>query len=270
MILQENMTLVTGNPIPKLALGTWQTPDAAAEGAVAAALSMGYRHIDTAVGYGNESGVGRGIKASGAARENIFLTSKIPAEVKTYDGAKKTIEESLARLDTPYLDLMLIHAPRPWSEMRPDAQNRYYDENLAVWEAMQEAYADGRLRAIGVSNFQIPDIENLLKRAKVAPHVNQISVQAGNVNEELIRFCKVRGILVEAYSPIATGRLLSSPQIGAMAEKYGVSAAQICIRFVLQLGLVALPKTVHEAYMKQNTEVDFVLSEDDMQTLLSL
>ncbi len=267
MILQETDTLANGVRIPKLALGTWQMKSEDAERSAAAALRMGYRHIDTAAAYGNERSVGNAVRASGLAREDIFLTTKIPAEEKTRAGAEAYIAQSLALLQTDYIDLMLIHAPRPWDEMGKADGYRYFDENLAVWQAMEAAHRAGKLRAIGVSNFGIADIENLLDRAEIRPVVNQIAVFIGHVPEDVIGFCRENGMLVMAYSPIATGGLLGHPVIADMAAKYGVSPAQICIRFDLQLGLVPLPKTTHEAFMAQNADVDFVIAEEDMRVL---
>ena len=267
MIFQENYTLANGNKIPKVALGTWQTSDEDAARVVKYALDIGYLHIDTAIAYGNEAGVGKGMKAGGKARESYFVTSKLPAEIKTYEETVQHINDSLARLDTPYLDLMLIHWPKPWGG---DQNKTYFEENLAVWKAFEEAYKDGRLKAIGVSNFSIADLQNLMDNAEIKPMVNQIRVHIGHVPQELMDFCKANDILVEAYSPNATGRLSAKEEIGAMAEKYGVSVSQLANRFDLQLGTLPLPKSVHEEYIKQNTQLDFVISDEDMQALLAI
>ena len=267
MIFQDNYTLNNGSTIPRIALGTWQTSDEDAERVVKYALDIGYLHIDTAIAYGNEVGVGKGMKASGKQRGSYFVTSKLPAEIKTYDEAVRHIDESLARLDTPYLDLMLIHWPKPWGG---DQSKTYFEENLAVWKAFEEAYEAGKLKAIGVSNFSTEDLQNLLDNAKIKPMVNQIRVHIGHVPTELMEFCKKNDILVEAYSPNATGRLSGRAEIESMAKKYGVSVSQLANRFDLQLGTLPLPKSVHEEYIRQNTELDFVISDDDMQTLLSI
>lgn len=270
MIFEETYRLANGQNIPGFALGTWQISDEDAEGAVKTALEIGYRHIDTAVGYGNESGVGRGIKASGIPREEIYITSKIPAEVKNYEEAKKVIEQSLERLDVDYLDLMLIHAPRPWSEMYPEAPNRYYEENPQVWKALEEAYKAGKIKAIGVSNFDVDDLNNLLGKCEIKPMANQIRIHIGHTPKEVMDLCKAEEIQVEAYSPIFTGRLLDNKEVAGMAEKYGVSIPQLCVRYVLQLGCVALPKTTKEAHMRQNAEVAFEISAEDMKALAAM
>lgn len=267
MIFQEKYVLANGQQIPKFALGTWQVGDEEAEKAVETALAIGYRHIDTAVGYGNESGVGRGIKASGISREEIYITSKVPAEVKSYEKAKEVILESLERLGVESIDLMLIHAPRPWSEMYPEAPNRYFEENRAVWRALEEAYKDGKLKAIGVSNFEVDDLQNIMGDCEIKPMVNQIRIHIGHTPKNVMEFCESAGILVEAYSPIFTGRLLDNAEVAGMAEKYGVSIPQLCVKYVLQLGTVALPKTTKEAHMRQNADVEFHISEEDMDVL---
>ena len=250
MVLDEFYKLNNGQRIPKIALGTWQTPNDVAATAVATAIDAGYRHIDTAIAYENEAGVGAGLKAAlkstGIHRESIFITTKIPAEVKNYADAVRCIQESMDRLDAFHIDMMLIHAPRPWAEMGSTAGNRYFKENLEVWKALEEAYEAGKIRAIGVSNFEIDDLNNLLAGARVVPAVNQIRVHIGHVPTELVDFCEQAGILVEAYSPNATGRLLKVPEVCAMADKYHVSVPQLASRFVLQLGLLPLPKSVHE------------------------
>jgi diketogulonate reductase-like aldo/keto reductase len=267
MIYRETYTLSNGNTIPKIALGTWQTSDEDAERVVKYALDISYLHIDTAIAYGNEVGVGKGMKASGKKRDSYFVTSKLPAEIKSYEEAVRHINESLERLDTHYLDLMLIHWPRPWGG---DPEKTYNEENLAVWKAFEEAYEAGKLKAIGVSNFSVDDLQNLIDNAKTKPMVNQIRVHIGHVPLELMEFCKANDILVESYSPNATGRLSAKKEIADMAAKYGVSVSQLANRFDLQLGTLPLPKSVHEEYIKQNSELDFVISEEDMQALLAI
>ena len=274
MVLEEFYKLNNGQRIPKIALGTWQTPNDVVATAVAAAIEAGYRHIDTAIAYENEAGVGVGLKAAlkstGIHRESIFVTTKIPAEVKNYDDAVRCIQESMDRLDAFHIDMMLIHAPRPWSEMDSTSGNRYYKENLEVWKALEEAYEAGKIRAIGVSNFEIDDLNNIMAGGRVIPAVNQIRVHIGHVPKDLIDFCEQSGILVEAYSPNATGRLLKVPEVCAIAEKYHVSVPQLASRFVLQLGLLPLPKSVHDDRIRQNAQLDFEINSNDMAKLLKL
>ena len=160
---------------------------------------------------------------------------------------------------------MLIHSPHPWAEWR--GEKRYYHENKDVWKALEDAYKAGHLRAIGVSNFLVDDLENVLAGCEIKPMVNQILTHVGNTPMELIRFCQENGIVVEAYSPIAHGEALRNAQIAAMAAKYRVSVAQLCIKYVLALGAVALPKTANPAHMKDNALLDFTISEEDMERL---
>ncbi|GKY89912.1 aldo/keto reductase [Sinisalibacter aestuarii] len=265
MILQENYTLSNGVEIPKLALGTWMIKDDVVADAVKTSVALGYRHFDTAQAYRNERGVGEGVRDSGVAREELFVTTKLDASFKDYDGAKAAIEGSLKALGLDYIDLMIIHSPQPWQDFRGD--DRYFQGNLAAWKALEDAYEAGKIRAIGVSNFEKTDIDNLLDNAKVKPMVNQILAHVSNTPTALIEYCQSKGILVEAYSPVGHGEILKNAEIGAMAEKYGVSIPQLAIRYVLQLGLLPLPKTANPNHMRANAEVDFDISKADMEAL---
>lgn len=265
MILQETYRLENGVQIPKLGLGTWFIEDENAAQAVRDAVAAGYRLIDTAQAYGNERGVGKGVRTCGLPREQLFVTSKVAAEAKSYETAARSIDETLAKMGLEYLDMMIIHSPQPWAEFR--VKNRYFAENKEVWRALEDAYAAGKLRAIGVSNFLRDDLENLLEDCRIKPMVNQILLHITNTDRALLDFCREQGILVEAYSPIAHGEALKNPAITQMARKYNVIPAQLCIRYVLQLGTVALPKTANPAHMRDNGAVDFQISPEDMQTL---
>lgn len=265
-MLQETYTLSNGVRIPRLGLGTWFIPDGQAAEAVKSAVNIGYRLIDTAQAYENEAGVGEGVRNCGIAREEIFVTSKVAAEAKTYEEAAQSIEETLKKMGLDYIDMMIIHSPQPWNEWRQD-DNRYFAENREVWKALEDAYAVGKVKAIGVSNFLKDDLENILSGCRVKPMVNQILLHISNTNLELIDFCRKNDILVEAYSPIAHGEALKNGEITEMAERYGVSPAALCIRYVIQLGAVALPKTADPQHMKDNAAVDFVIGDSDMETL---
>ena len=207
-------TLSNGIKIPVLGLGTWFIDDDKVDNAVISAVKIGYRHIDTAQAYGNEKGVGAGIKNCGISREDLFVTSKVAAEAKTYDAAAKSIDESLEKMGLQYIDLMLIHSPQPWAEWRDD--KRYFEENIQVWKALEDAYMAGKIKAIGVSNFLIDDLENLLSHCEIKPMVNQLLIHIGNTPAELIAYCKEQNIVVEAYSPIAHGEALKN---GAFLRK---------------------------------------------------
>ena len=268
MIFDETFTLSNGAAIPKLGFGTWFIEDDQAAEAVRQAVSIGYRHIDTAQAYGNERGVGEGVRTAGVPREALFVTSKVAAENKTYQSAADSIDETLQKMGLEYLDLMIIHSPQPWSMWR--SGTRYFDENREVWKAMEDAYRAGKLRAIGVSNFLQDDLENLLPACEIRPMVNQILLHIGNTPGSLLAYCRAQGILVESYAPVGHGQILHNETVLQMAEKYGVSAAQLCVRYTLQMGTVTLPKSGNPAHMKENASVDFVIAEDDMEYLQAL
>ncbi len=262
----EKKKLSNGVEIPVLALGTWLISDNEAAKAVKAAIQIGYRHIDTAQAYGNERGVGEGIRACGVPREKLFITSKVAAEHKTYEAAMKSIDKTLADMGLDYLDLMIIHSPQPWNKVN-QSEDRYIEGNRAAWRALEDAYRAKKLRAIGVSNFLEEDIESLWEKAKIKPMVNQVLCHISNSPLDLIDYCKNKGIAVEAYSPVAHGEAFKNKTIADMAKKYGVTIPQLCIRFDIQLGLIVLPKTANPEHMKSNADVDFVITDEDMETL---
>jgi diketogulonate reductase-like aldo/keto reductase len=265
MTLEETFSLVNGVRIPKLGLGTWHISDGEAARVVRDALDLGYRHFDTAQAYENERGVGQGLRASGVDRNQLFVTTKLAAECKNYAEAVRRIDGSLQALGLESIDLMLIHSPQPWAEFREG--EHFFEGNLEAWRALEDAHRAGKLRAIGVSNFERADIDNLLDNGSVAPMVNQILAHVGNTPFDLIDYSRSKGMLVEAYSPVAHGAALSDPELGSLAQQYEVSVAQLCIRYCLQLGLVPLPKTATAAHMRDNAAIDFVISDADMETL---
>ena len=269
-ILNKKVKLNDGYEIPYIGAGMWQVGTDVARDVAFNAIEIGYRHIDDAVAYRNETEVGLGIKESGIKREEIFITSKVPAETKTYEGAKKDINESLERLGISYLDLMLIHAPKPWAQMFLPFTKNYFKENIEVYKALEEAQKEGKIRSIGVSNFGVKDLENIRKNCSVPVAVNQIRIHIGHVPEKVIDYCKEHNIVVEAYSPLGTGRLLKNKKVQEMAKKYNVSVPQLCIKFILQLDLVVLPKTTHAEYMKVNCDLNFEISEEDVKALTNL
>lgn len=268
MILNETYTLSNGVQIPKLGLGTWFISNENAGKAVVEAVQAGYRHIDTAQAYQNEQGIGEGIRNAGIAREELFITTKLAAETKSYQEAIASIDGSLQALGTDYIDLMIIHSPQPWAEY--GQADRHFENNKEAWRALEHAYNAGKLRAIGLSNFEEPDINNILASASVKPMVNQILAHISNTPHELIEFCKENQILVEAYSPIGHGELLKNQQLNGIAQKYGVSIPQLAIRYALELGMLPLPKTANPAHMKSNAAVDFEISMQDMKLLTNI
>lgn len=264
MVLEETFTLSNGVEIPKLGLGTWFIDDDKAAEAVRAAVGLGYRHFDTAEAYGNEHGVGEGARMASVPRDQLFVTTKLAAEAKDYDSATAAIDESLRTAGLDYFDLMLIHSPQPWKDFRG---GDYAEGNREAWRALEDAYQAGKLRAIGVANFEEADLENLEATSRVAPMVNQLLVHVSNTPLDLIKYCQDRDILVEGYSPVAHGQILANEKIAAMAQRYGVSVAQLCIRYDLQLGCLPLPKTANPDHMRENAAVDFQISDEDMETL---
>ncbi len=262
----NTLTLNNGVKIPQLGLGTWFIDDAKVADAVKEAVKLGYRHIDTAQAYGNERGVGEGVRNCGVKREELFVVSKVAAEHKTYEAAMTGINETLEKMGLDYLDMMIIHSPQPWVEVN-QSDDRYVEGNREAWRALEDAYKAGKLKAIGVSNFKQEDIESLLETATVKPMVNQILLHISNTPIELVEYCQKNGVAVEAYSPIAHGEILNQPEIKAIADKYGVTVPQLCIRYTLQLGAISLPKTANPEHMKSNSEVNFEISAEDMEVL---
>jgi diketogulonate reductase-like aldo/keto reductase len=260
-------TLTNGVKIPAIGFGTWQIPNGeVAYNSVAAALKNGYRHIDTALAYGNEESVGRAIRDSGIPRSEIFVTSKLPAEIKNYRNAHVSFKITMNKIGLEYIDLYLIHAPWPWNQIGTD----YTKENIEVWKAMEEIYDSSAAHSVGISNFNVADINAILDNCRIRPMVNQIKLHIGHRQEEITEHCRSNNIVVEGYSPLATGRILNDRSIAAVAEKYSKSVAQLSIRYVLQKVALPLPKSTHAEYIKQNLDVDFEISEDDMKYLDNL
>ncbi len=269
--LTSTYTLSNGTKIPCIGFGTWQSADGdEAYTAVLSALRAGYRHIDTAAAYGNEKSVGKAIcdflKESEVKRSELFITTKLWNEDHGYENTKKAIETSLERLGLDYADLYLIHWPNPLK-----FRSRWQEANSGSWKAMEEAYEEGKLKAIGVSNFCERHLEELFKTAKIRPMVNQIKICPGIPETELASYCKKAGMIVEGYSPFGTGGIFKSGEMRLLAEKYGRTIAQICVRWSLQNGIVPLPKSVAAARIAENAEVfDFELSDEDCEKIANL
>ncbi len=268
-MFDKKIKLANGVEIPQLALGTWLIDDDSVGEAVKSAISIGYRHIDSAQAYGNERGVGEGVKNSGVNRNEIFITTKVAAEHKDYKSAAEGIDESLRKMGLDYIDLMIIHSPQPWKEVN-QSDDRYIEGNREAWRALTDAYKSGKLRAIGVSNFLKEDIDNLCEVAEIKPMVNQVLCHISNTPIELIDYCQSKGIVMEAYSPVAHGEALKNPAIAEIAKKYNVSIPQLCIRYDIQLGMIVLPKTANVEHMKNNADIEFEITNEDMEILKNI
>ena len=259
--------LINRVQIPCLGFGTWQTPDGdAAVSSVRCALEEGYRHIDTAAVYGNEESIGQAIRESGIPREELFITTKLWNNCHGYEIALKAFDESMKKLGLEYLDLYLIHWPNPLA-----FRDHWQQANADAWKAMEMLYEEGRIRAIGVSNFCPHHLKELGRSANIAPMVNQIRLCPGDTQDETVNFCKDQGLLVEAYSPMGTGKIFSVPEMQKLAKKYQRSIAQICIRWSLQRGYLPLPKSVTPSRIRENLQVfDFELDADDIELIANL
>ena len=246
--------------IPQFGFGVFQIPPDETAEAVETALSVGYRHIDTAQMYGNEQQVGEGIRRSGVGRESVFVTSKLNNNRHTRDDALRAFDRSLALLGSEYVDLFLIHWPLPTVR-----------DFMHVWRALEEVYREGRARSIGVSNFQPDHLRRLMAESDVRPAVNQIEVHPYLTQEPLRRFDQEAGIVTEAWSPIAQGKVLSDPTIVEVAEEVGRTPAQVVLRWHLQLGNVVFPKSVNRQRIAENFDVfDFALADTDMARISAL
>ena len=255
-----HLTLNDGRRLPQIGFGTWPLDDAQAQQAVQAALACGYRLIDTAARYGNETGVGRGIVASGVARAEVQLTSKLRGSEHGYDSTLRAFDATLEALGTDYLDLYLIHWPLPMRGLYVD-----------TWRAFVRLRDEGRIGSIGVSNFQPAHIERLLAETGVLPAVNQIELHPDFTQADLRAWHAQQGIAIECWSPLGRGEVLKDATVAQIAQKHGRSAAQILLRWHVQHGLVAIPKSQDPARMKQNLAVfDFALDADDLAALARL
>lgn len=269
MYADTTLTLNNGVKIPRVQMGTWLMNNDEVKKMVRQAIMEGYKAFDTARDYGNEAGVGKGIWNSDIERSDIFLTTKIPTAVKDYEGTKQAIDEALNKFSLDYIDLLLIHSPQPWIEVNRTS-DRHFEGNLENWRAMEEAVKAGKVRAIGVSNFLVEDVDNIIENGTMMPAVNQIGVNIGNTPLPLMQYCQKQGILIEAYSPLAHGRLITNTTIKQYADKYKVSPAQLMLRYDCQLGCVVLPKTDKIDEMKQDRQLDFEISDEDMEKLEKL
>ena len=271
MVTKKNLTdvftLSNGVKVPCIGYGTWQTPDGeTTKECVKMAIQAGYRHIDTAFAYGNEVSVGEGIKASGIRREEIFVASKHWVTERGYEKTITAVESSLKNLGVDYMDLYLVHWP-----CVEKCSPHWKEINAETWRGIERMYQEGKLRAIGVSNYQKKHLEALDETASIKPMVNQIEFHPGYTQMDNVLYCQDRGMLVEAWSPLGSGAVLKDERLAVIAAKYNKSVAQLCVRLALQCDILPLPKSTNPLRIAQNAEVfNFVISEEDVQTLLQL
>ena len=260
MTTQPHVCFNDGHSIPQLGLGVWQTPDDVAVEAVSTALKAGYRHIDTAAVYQNEEGVGKGMRASGVAREDIFLTTKVWNDDQGFDQTLRAMDASLKRLGTPYVDLYLIHWP-----------SAYRGKYVETWKALIRLRDEGKARSIGVSNFEGTYLEELIAETGVTPAINQIQLHPRFQQKAMRDKHAKLGVITESWSPLGQGKMLSDPVIAEIAARHGKSPAQVIIRWHLDLGLVVIPKSVTPSRIVENFDVfDFTLSDEDKAAIAGL
>ena len=262
--LSSTRTLANGVKIPCIGYGTWQTPGGdVARYSVKKALELGYRHVDTATVYGNEASVGEGIRLSGVKREDVFLTTKQWTNERGFENTVAAAERALKTLGVDYLDLYLVHWPAV-EKLSPD----WAAINAETWRGFEKLYKDGKVRAIGVSNFMPAQLAALKARAEVQPMVDQVEFHPGYIQRNVLDYCRENGIVVEAWSPLGSGRLLADPLVNEIGAAHGKSAAQTCVRYALQHGIVPLPKSVTPERIAANADVfDFALTDAEMAAL---
>lgn len=260
----DTYTLSNGVRIPCIGYGTYKTPaDETGKAAVLAALQLGFRHIDTATSYHNEEMVGRAIEESGIPRESLFITSKLWNDDQGYEETLAAFERSCQWLGTDYLDLYLIHWP-----ICPGHQENWHERIWNTWRAFEKLYADGAIRAIGVSNFLPHHLDVLAQQADIMPMVDQLELNPSYQQREAVQYCRERNIQLEAWAPLMRGKVFSNQKLNDIAARHGKDVGQICVRWSLQKGFLPLPKSVHPERVKSNAEVfDFSLSAEEMETL---
>lgn len=264
--ITDTFKIYNGAEIPCMGLGTWQSKDNTATAAVLSALALGYRLIDTAAAYGNEKGVGAGIRQSGLKREEIFVTSKLRNADHGYKATLDAFDLTMEKLGLEYLDLYLIHWPNP-----VQFRTHWEAATAGTWAAFEELYKKGKIKAIGVSNFMPHHIDTLMKTAKIKPMVNQLKLCPSVTQPEAVEYCRKNGIVVEAYSPFGTGGIFKVEEMRRLADKYGKTIGQICLRWCLQKGFVSLPKSANPMRIKENTEIfDFELTDKDIDLISNL
>ncbi len=266
MTADKKIRLSNGVEIPAIGLGTWQTGGETTEEAVKSALKAGYRLIDTAAAYGNERSVGKAIRESGINRSEVFVTSKLRNACHTYTATMEAFELTLNRLGLDYLDLYLIHWPKPLGY-----RTIWKEATLGTWKAFNELYSAGKIKAIGVSNFMPHHIDLLLQNGLMMPMVNQLKLCPGTDQPAIVDYCRKRGIVIEAYSPFGTGSVFESDEMKALAEKYGISVAKLCLVWCIGQGFIPLPKSSNPTRIKENLQVfDVEISKEDIDRISAI
>ena len=262
----ERYVLNNGVEIPAVAFGTYKAADGKSADVIRAAIGAGYRYFDTASFYGTETYLAEAIRESGIPRREFFIASKLWKDEMGYENVKSAFERTLNNLRTDYLDLYLIHWPLP-----EPGYKEWRQLDKETWRAMEELYEAGKIRAIGLSNFLPHHIENILKDCRVRPAVDQIEYHPGYSQEAVVNYCRERGILVQAWSPIGRSRVLDEPLVKELAAKYDVSPAQICLKFAVQRNIIPLPKSSSEERMRENLDLySFELEQDDIWRLSTM
>lgn len=264
----KTFNLNNGLTIPSIGFGTWQIEEGEkAYEAVLHAIKCGHRHIDTAAAYGNEKSIGRAIKDSGVAREELFITTKVWNTERGYEKTTAAFEHSLNLLGLDYIDLYLIHWPANSTQFPED----WKELNLSTWKAMEDLYANDKIKSIGVSNFMVKHLEALIPHVAIPPMVNQIEYHPGYLQNDVVEFCQKNSILVEAWSPIGSGRILENELLKSIAEKYSISVAQLCIAFALGNNVLPLPKSATPKNIESNLSIDqVVIHLEDMKKIESM
>lgn len=262
----NSRVLVNGVKMPEIGFGTWKAPnDEVTTEAVKTAIQCGYRHIDAAAVYNNEKFVGEGIRQSGVKREELFITSKLWNTIRGYDETISAFNKTLEDLGVEYLDLYLIHWPVP-----KDSRDTYIEKNAEAWRAFEYLYKQGKVKAIGVSNFKEHHLEELMERCEIKPMVNQIEFHPSYIQKDIVDYCTEQNILVQGYSPLANGKVFKCDEIKSLADQYNVSIAQLCVRYALQHNIVPLVKSVTKERIEDNLKVDFIIKDEDMKLIDSI